>query len=248
VRVFGLTGTTLSSGADEHHGPAGENAFWGPHVFLEGSGTAEEIRGDYARESAGWPPLHFAIAEAKPEALDPWYRLGFAQMHAYATRESGGERSAVRGVTIRRGGPEEIETALRIDRLIHEAQAAAPSYSSVAFDEGPHRADWEETLAAEDTAYFLAEDETGAVGHATVYPDPVDTQALHLASTAVDPAARGRGIGVALTTHALAYAADEGYPRMRTNWRVTNLGASRFWPSRGFQLTHLRLVRRLPDL
>jgi hypothetical protein len=73
----------------------GDNEFWGPHVFLEGSGDAEEIREDYARESAGWPPLHFAIAEAKPETLDPWYRLGFA------------------------------------------------SYSSVAFDEGPHRADWE---------------------------------------------------------------------------------------------------------
>ena len=59
----------------------GENAYWGPHVFFEGSGEAEEIRDAYARESADWPPLHFAVAEAKPEALDPWYRLGYAQMH-----------------------------------------------------------------------------------------------------------------------------------------------------------------------
>jgi len=53
---------------------------------------------------------------------------------------------------------------------------------------------------------------------------------------------------VALTTHALAYTADQGYRRLKTNWRVTNLGASRFWPARGFRLTHIRLVRRLPDL
>ena len=226
----------------------GDNAYWGRHVFLEGSGEAEEIRGAYARESAEWPPLHFAIAEATPEALDPWYRLGFAQMHAYGMRESGGERVPARGVTIRRGGPEDIETALGLDLLITEAQAVSPSYSAVAAEEAPDRAGWEEVLAAGDTGYFVAEDETGAVGHTTIYPDPTHTEALHLASTAVVPAARGRGIGVALTTHALSYTAEQGYPQLRTNWRVTNLAASRFWPARGFQLTHIRLVRRLPDV
>jgi ribosomal protein S18 acetylase RimI-like enzyme len=226
----------------------GDNAYWGPHVFLEGTGTAEEIRGAYARESADWPPLHFAIAEATPEALDPWYRLGFYQMHAYGVRESGGERAPAPGVTIRRGGLEDVETALRIDHLIQEAQAVSPSYSAVAAEESPDRASWEETLAARDTSYFVAEDETGVVGHTTLYPDPVDAEALHLASTAVVPPARGRGIGVALTAHALAYTAEQGFPRLKTNWRVTNLGASRFWPARGFQLTHIRLARRLPDI
>ena len=226
----------------------GDNDYWGPHVFLEGKGTAEEIREAYARESEDWPPLHFAIAEATLEALDPWYRLGFFQMHAYGVRESGGERVPAPGVTIRRGGLDDVETAIRIDRLITEAQAVSPSYSSVAAEESPDRASWEETLAAEDTSYFVAEDKTGIVGHTTLYPDPVDVEALHLASTAVVPAARGRGIGVALTTHALAYTAEQGYPRLKTNWRVTNLGASRFWPARGFQLTHIRLARRLPDI
>ena len=226
----------------------GENAHWGPHVFLEGKGEAEEIRTAYALESGAWPPLHFAIAEATAEALDPWYRLGFAQMHAYAVRESGGELRPAAGLEIRRGGPDDLETALRIDRLIQEAQAEAPSYSSVAFAEGPYRADWGETLAAADTAYFVAAEGSEVVGHATVCPDPVHTDALHLASTAVVPSARGRGIGVALAAHAFVHVAERGFPQVRTNWRVTNLGASRFWPARGFRLTHLRLVRRLPDL
>jgi hypothetical protein len=54
----------------------GDNAYWGLHVFLDGSGTAED------------------------------------------------EPLTATGVTIRRAGPKEIETALRIDRLIQEAQAA----------------------------------------------------------------------------------------------------------------------------
>jgi hypothetical protein len=53
---------------------------------------------------------------------------------------------------------------------------------------------------------------------------------------------------VAFTRHALAYTAEQGHPRLRTNWRVTNLAASRFWPARGFDQTHIRLARRLPDI
>ena len=40
--------------------------------------------------------------------------------------------------------------------------------------------------------------------------------------------------------------AEQGYARLRTNWRVTNLVASRYWPARGFALSHIRLVRRVP--
>jgi hypothetical protein len=101
-------------------------------------------------------------------------------MHAYGRRESSGERVTVPGVTIRRGGPADVETALQIDRLITEAQAVSPSYSAVAAEESPDRAAWEETLAAEETSYFVAE-ESGVLGHATLYPDPIHAQALHLA-------------------------------------------------------------------
>ena len=222
---------------------------WGRCVFLWAlTDDAEEVRAAYAQGFGAWPPVHFAISGPGEQELDPWYRLGFAQMHAYGARASGGERTAVAGVALRRGGPEDLETAMRIDRLIHEVQAEPPSASAAAFDEAGHRAVWLETLEADDVAYFVAERDGVPVGHTTLYPDVEDAEALHLASTAVAAAERGSGIGVLLTTHALAYAAEQGYPRLRTNWRVTNLGASRFWPARGFELTHIRLVRRLPDL
>jgi ribosomal protein S18 acetylase RimI-like enzyme len=227
-----------------------DHPLWGACVFLRGSGEAEAIRDEYAARADGWPSLHFAIVEPPTdEALDPWYRLGFAHMHAYGVRESGGERISTPGIEIRRGGPDDLETALAIDRLIHESQAAAPSYSAEPLDEEQRRRDWIETLAGDDVRYFVAQREDGeAVGHLTLYDDPHDDEALHIASTAVLPSARGRGIGLALTTHALALAAEDGRPRVWTNWRVTNLVASRYWPARGFRLARLRLVRRLPEL
>jgi len=223
-----------------------DHAIWGPCVFLLAEGDPEEIREEYAREAPGWPPLHFAIGP--PDGLDPWYRLGFAQMHAYGRRESGAERLKLPDVTIRHGGPADLESAIRIDRVIHDAEAKTPSFSSFELDEATHRSDWEATLAGDDVGYFVVELGGEPVGHTTIYPDAHDDEALHLASTAVLPEAQGRGIGLVLTTHALAHARELGYPRMWTNWRVTNLRASQYWPARGFQVARIRLVRQLPAL
>ena len=42
------------------------------------------------------------------------------------------------------------------------------------------------------------------------------------------------------------FARDNGIPTMITDWRMTNLLASRFWPRRGFRETFLRLYRSIP--
>jgi GNAT superfamily N-acetyltransferase len=222
-----------------------ENRIWGPHVFLEATGDPEAIRDAYAREAPGWPSRHFALVEPTPEALDPWYRLGFAQMHAYGERESGAERSQASGIAIRRGGPADLEAALRIDRVIHDLQEASPSFATPPLDDAARRADWEETLAAEDVSYFVAERGGEPIGHVTLYPETAPT--LQLASTAVLPAAQGTGVGRTLRSHALAFARESGYATVATNWRVKNLVASRFWPALGFRITRLRLTRELPQ-
>ena len=78
----------------------------------------------------------------------------------------------------------------------------------------------------------------------TLYPETAE--ALQRASTAVLPAAQGTGVGRALTSHAFAFARESGYATVATNWRVTSLVASRFWPALGFRIATLRLTRELP--
>jgi len=221
---------------------------WGECVFLQAvEADAETVRGAYADTAAALPRLQFAVADATPEALDPWYRLGFAQMHAYGARASGGERFEAPGVTLRPGTVEDLETAMRLDLLIHEEQAASPSFSPDRHDGARHRESWRETLAADDVTYRIAERAGRPIGHVTLYPDPTDGDALHLASTAVVPEERGAGVGLMLTAFALRRSAELGLPRLKTNWRVTNLLASRYWPARGFVPTQIRLVRRIGD-
>src|SRR3954468_14838084 len=71
VSVFGLMTPRYRPAPMSITVTRGHNPHWGPHVFLEGQGGAEEIRTAYALESGDWPPLHFAVAEATAEALDP---------------------------------------------------------------------------------------------------------------------------------------------------------------------------------
>ena len=60
------------------------------------------------------------------------------------------------------------------------------------------------------------------------------------------PDVRGSGAGLALTEAALAWAHEQGYATIVTDWRETNLLSSRFWPARGFRRSFLRLYRSIP--
>jgi GNAT superfamily N-acetyltransferase len=59
----------------------------------------------------------------------------------------------------------------------------------------------------------------------------------------VRPEARGTGAGRALGEAVIDWAANAGYDRIVTDWRSTNLLASRAWPRLGYAETFLRLHR-----
>jgi GNAT superfamily N-acetyltransferase len=67
--------------------------------------------------------------------------------------------------------------------------------------------------------------------------------AAYLASTAVQEGERGRGVGMALFREISRQALNAGYGTLFTNWRMTNLSASRFWTAVGFQPVYHRLQR-----
>jgi GNAT superfamily N-acetyltransferase len=157
-------------------------------------------------------------------------------------------------VTIRSGGPDDAESAaIPINRLIMELQARSPSYLPIPISEEEERADWAETFADPGVAYFVAERAGRVVGHSLLYPpDPdvgIDAGSVYLASTGTIVQVRGTGVGLALTAHVLAWAreAQAGNRTVVTNWRVTNLLASRFWPARGFRPTFVRLYRAIGE-
>jgi GNAT superfamily N-acetyltransferase len=239
-------------------GSVSENEWWPPHAWVGLAGHAvrdPEVVRDLYRAAAGrWVEqgarLHVALVPSVPELAQPWFRLAFAHMQAHGIRESGSSAPAPADVTVRPGSVDDLRAEPGLTTQIWEHHAQPPTFTGLAVPSVEvFLADWEETLAIPGVAYFVGEVDGRVVGHLLLEPEEPDLArppgSVYLAVAATLPEARGRGVGVALTEHALRWAREAGHPTMHTDWRVANLESSRFWPRRGFRETFWRLARRV---
>ncbi|MDQ3065656.1 MAG: GNAT family N-acetyltransferase [Actinomycetota bacterium] len=237
---------------------------WGANVWVELAGHAveepEDLRDLYGAAAGGWVddddrPRHYAVVPAsEPALVDAWARVGFGQQHAYGIQATPEGRwpDGVRLATAA-----DIEALLDLAPLLSDHQAQSPVFArGIARETRDElRAELLEDLAKDEIGDLVAERDGRLVGAFQVVP--VERSSVHsglarpegaalLGWAATDPEVRGSGAGLALTEGSFAWAREHGYETMVTDWRVTNLLASRFWPARGFRTTFLRLYRHIP--
>ncbi len=240
---------------------------WGENVWIEGAGhaveEAETLRDLYAVAAARWVeegrPRHSVLVPAnEAEMLDSWSRLCFGKQHAHGIRELP-EESSFRmpsGFEIREPRVDEIEELIEVDLALPRHQRSSPVFSGAPLpDADESRAEWVETLADTDekilvgafegrpaACWALVPVERSREHRGVLRPDG----ACFLGFASTRPEFRGSGIGTALTAASFTWARDQGYSSIVTDWRVTNLLSSRFWPRRGFRPTFYRLYRSIP--
>jgi len=240
-----------------------ENPIWGPNVWVELAGQAveeaEAARDLYALAAQRWVDegltRQYVQVPAHDSALvDAWFRLGFGQQHALGIREVPERADWPEGV--REAIEDDLETLIALDPLLPDHQARSP-----VFGRGPQDTEEElreellEGLASPHSVDLLADVDGRVVGgfHVTTVEESSmhaglarPRGAAYLAWAATRPDVRGAGAGLRLTQAAFAWARSRGHDVMVTDWRVTNLLSSRFWPARGFRTTFLRLYRSIP--
>lgn len=215
----------------------------------------EALRDLFAALAARTGADRFAVTvPASDDALiDAWFRLAFGCQFMWAVREVEPAPAVDFGGTIRRSTHDDIEAATALAVELWTLQVRAPSFGDRGLPSQEEKfAEWRETLDDPETyTHFVAERDGEVVGHVLLSRRPTgDLRVpshnidLSLAGTRAD--ARGSGVGVALTNHALAWAHEHGFRSMTIDWRSVNLFSSRFWPRRGFRTTYLRLYRRVP--
>ena len=238
---------------------------WGRNVWVDAAGTAvadaEVARDLYAAAAQRWADAgavaHYVVLPATDAAVvDAWFRLGFGGQQVHAVREGPRpEEHLPRGVRIRRAGRIDVPRLAHLDLLLPNRQRLSPVFSAgppVAFDEA--LAEWEESI--DDPAYttFVAEVDGAVVGSAVGCD--LTLSSLHvgvsrlpgagfLGFAAVEPAARGRGIGAALGQAVVRWSDESGRACAVTDWRSTNVEAARTWTRLGFVPTFLRLHRHI---
>jgi GNAT superfamily N-acetyltransferase len=236
---------------------------WGPNIWVEGPGhaveTADDLRDLYGASAARWfeeeRVRHYALVPESVTGLtEAWSRLTFGQQHAFGIREVP-EASWPNGV--RHATVGDVDALVQLDPLLQDHQRQSPVFSGKfpTETEDELRAEILEDIAKDDVAELVAERDGRVVGSFQIVPVEVSSvhagvarpdRAALLGWAATRPDVRGSGAGLALTQAAFAWARERGYETMVTDWRVTNLLASRFWPARGFRETFLRLYRHIP--
>jgi ribosomal protein S18 acetylase RimI-like enzyme len=239
---------------------------WGPNVWIEPAGHAvrkpELLRDLYGFASERWVEegrtSHYAwVPVHDAELVDAWFRVGFGAQHAYGIRELDDEPAVeVPGVVVREAEERDVDAMVAIAPALLEHQARAPVFSTLPQeDEEETRAEIVEELGKPEIGNLVAELDGRVVGNFVVVPVEMSSShaglarppgVAHLGFAATLPEARGAGAGLALTEASFAWARTRGYEAMVTDWRVTNLLSSRFWPKRGFRTTFLRLYRSIP--
>jgi ribosomal protein S18 acetylase RimI-like enzyme len=238
---------------------------WGPNIWVSYAGhavnDAEDVRDLYAFAAERWfgdgRVRHYVLVPASDAALiDAWFRVGFGQQQADGLREvSAGKEANADGLEIRTPTKEDIDPLIEVDLALPRHQRASPVFSSRPLPtEEESRQEWAKTLAGDDERVLIACRDGKPIGcFSLVDGERSDlggvawpSRLCYLGFAATLPDMRGSGAGVALMDASLAWAAESGYTSMGTDWRVTNLLASRFWPRRGFRTTFLRLYRHIP--
>jgi ribosomal protein S18 acetylase RimI-like enzyme len=241
-----------------------EARVWGENVWVGAAGhavgTAEDVRDLYELAAGRWVEegrrRHYTLVPATDAALvDAWFRLGFGQQQAHAVREVG-SAEAPDGFEIREPTADDVEALIEVDLALPRHQRASPVFSGISLPTADRiREEWHKTLAGDEERVLIGCLEGRPVACWSTCDAALSSHydgltlpehASYLAFAATLPEARGSGIGVALTESVLAAAREEGYATMVTDWRVTNLLASRFWPRRGFRPVFFRLYRSIP--
>jgi GNAT superfamily N-acetyltransferase len=219
-------------------------------------GDDEAMRDLYAAAAQRWVDEGHArhavfVPSHDAELADAWFRLSFGASAIFAMRETGPEEGFDGSVDIRPGTPDDFPETARLEIAMSEAMVPAPSFSGIVTQSHDEvLAEWREDGDSKDYELFVAEREGRIVGHTVLFHRPPDLrvpkESIDLAQVSTEPGARGTGVGRAMTAHVLRWAHEHGHPVMTTDWRMTNLYASRFWPKRGFRPTFLRLYRSIP--
>jgi ribosomal protein S18 acetylase RimI-like enzyme len=239
---------------------------WGPNIWVELPGhaveEAEDARDLYGHAAARWVEegnrQHHALLPPEPELIDAWFRVGFGQQQAHGYQEvpRGVEVRLPAGCEIREPEESIIDDLIKLDFALPLHQAAAPVFSPRSLPtEEEIRREWLDTIVKGEEEVLLGFSDGQPVA-CWAYVDAEKSRHFHslgrpekrscyLTFAVTLPESRGTGIGVALTDAGFAWAEREGYEAMVTDWRVTNLLASRFWPRRGFRASVLRLHRAI---
>lgn len=194
---------------------------------------------------------------AEREVIEAWFSLDFGKERIEGVIDMGTITipavTLPEGIEIRRAGAGDENALGDMSDTIFRELAKAPYWHPTPPEVWPYLAEgWADLATDPEVKVWLAvegEEVLGTLGfwdeEETAEGMLITPKMFTFSVAATREAARGRGIGSALTWTGLAHYRDEGYDYCYTNWISPNLSASRMWPRFGFKEAAYRLTRNI---
>lgn len=213
----------------------------------------------YATISKKWINIgclkHFVIVPAgQNEVMNSWLNSGFAYEQVFGIKELELPNiNKIEGICIREASVKDKKDIESISGLILSFQAQTPTcaialpemfeelkkgYGGLIEDQEAHLmlAYQEDDFLGFTCGYFEDEDKENMI-------TPYKNVELGVAGT--NPSFQNRGVGTLLTLSLFKDAFIAGYENSTTDWRITNMKSSVFWPKMGYKPYAYRIVRTI---
>ncbi|MES9683606.1 GNAT family N-acetyltransferase [Gottfriedia acidiceleris] len=194
------------------------------------------------------------VPSGNKSTLDAWLHLGFAYEQVHGIRDlSVSSDKVFEDIQIRLATSEDEKRIRELATVIMEHQAKSPVFAPGFIEErDDYQEGYAEIINDEAATLWLALHRNEIVGFQVFESAAASDENLLTPETCISlvvgatvESSRGIGVSKALLRHGLTVADKEGYKLCETDWRITNLESSRFWPKNGFKPIAYRLVRKI---
>lgn len=225
-------------------------------AFKQGE-SVELIRKLYAEVSRIWLNYgcftHYVLAPTGDSRfVDAFQRLsfGYEQVHGILDISRYQKRSHNEAVSIRIGTNEDREVISSMSDIILSYQNDSPVYAlSLPESVIDIRKGYQQIAYDEEAFLLLAEFNGQSAGFQAYWPIEshlmIPEKTLELSVAGTFPTFMGNGIGKALMNEAVHLLEEKGVKYIITDWRITNLASSSFWPKCGFAPLYHRMQRTI---
>ncbi|WP_346962296.1 GNAT family N-acetyltransferase [Clostridium sp.] len=230
---------------------------WVPYegIAIRMGQSSELIRNLYAKVSVIWLEQgcfnqYTLVPFGSQEYYEAFLRLSFSiqQVHAIMNMEEYKPFENIADIDIRLANKTDSEAMGRMSKIIQYYQSSAPTFE-LALPEvvAQIKAGYRGTVEEDDATVLIATKDMKELGfqvYGTINSDlmsPDDVVELSIAGTY--PSEMGSGIGKKLMNEGYKIMKEKGYNNIITDWRITNLASSTFWPKCGFKPIAYRMFR-----
>lgn len=247
-----------------------ESIYFGRHTWVDYAGLALErtenpefYRYLYAKLAEKWIEYgcfnHFVVIPAgNSQVIDSWLKAGFAyqQVHGLydlSKLKLNNNNDNDNNIKIRLATYSDIEDIMRISSLTLKYQTKAPVWAIGLPEEIEELEEgYAELIEDDDSDLWLAFKDNKLVGFQCFRKLKTDETNMMFPESSIEIVAAGtiaekrnQGIGSFLTEKGLTHAKKNGIKYCITDWRITNLLSSKYWPQKGFLPFAYRLTRKV---